>query len=113
MLAGTGGGSEFEMQAVGVGGGGVNDELNGGRQNDVLTGGTGSDAFVFNGRRGGTARIMDFEQGTAHIVIRSADTIDNLDITRVGADTRIEWQHGVILVLDQKPGQFDADDFLF
>ena len=30
-----------------------------------------------------------------------ADTVDDLDITRVGADTRIEWQHGVILVLDQ------------
>ena len=94
-------------------GGGGNDELNGGRQNDILTGGAGSDAFVFNGRRGGTDRIMDFKQGTDHIVIRSADTIDDLDITRVGADTRIEWQHGVILVLDQKPGQFDADDFLF
>lgn len=112
-------------------GGGGNDRLSGGNGNDklkgdagrdILTGGTGRDSlvggsgadrFVFE-RGDGSDTITDFQIGFDMIEIGAgASRFSQLDISRDGADTIVEFSNVSITLEDVRPGQLDPDDFLF
>ena len=89
------------------------DRIIGGAGYDVLTGGTGQDHFVF--RRGdGDDIITDFRAGTDVIqIVTGAEKFADLYIERSGHDTTIEFANVQITLENVRPGQLDADDFLF
>lgn len=94
-------------------GGGGNDRIAGGAGDDVLTGGQGADRFIFN-RGDGTDTIRDFQHGVDQINIgRGANSFSQLDISRDGFDTVIEFADVTIIVEDELPRSFSAADFIF
>lgn len=94
-------------------GNGGNDILNGQKGNDTLTGGSGADRFVFK-RGDGHDTVTDFQAGIDTIVIGAgASGYSQLDISRSGSDTIIEFANVSITLEDVLPRQLDADDFLF
>ncbi len=97
-------------------GGAGNDRLCGDRGQDILTGGAGADTFVF-GRGHGADRIRDFTPGTDLIDLSGLSArglgFDELEISATPAGTRIDTGAGSLLLEDLRPGQIDADDFLF
>jgi Ca2+-binding RTX toxin-like protein len=94
-------------------GGKGRDELRGGRDDDLLIGHGSADTFVF-GRGDGDDTIPDFAVRIDTIEIASgASRFRDLDISREGGDTLIEFANVSILLEDIRPGQLDADDFIF
>lgn len=89
------------------------DILTGGSGRDHLVGGSGADRFVFE-RGDGSDTIRDFQIGTDMIEIGSgASRFAQLDISRDGADTLVEFSNVSITLEDVRPGQLDEGDFLF
>ncbi|SFC85872.1 calcium-binding protein [Tropicimonas isoalkanivorans] len=95
-----------------VGNGGA-DTLFGNGGNDVLRGGAGADRFAF--RQGdGHDVIKDFQDGVDVIDIgRGASRFGQLDISRSGSDTVVEFSDVSITLEDIRPGHIDHADFLF
>jgi Ca2+-binding RTX toxin-like protein len=117
-LFGQGGNDRLFGGAAGdrLSGGGGRDRLLGGAGQDHLDGGAGSDVFVF-ARNHGKDRIRDFTPGEDLIDLsdlpgRGAG-FDDLEISRRPAGTLIDTGAGHLLLEDLRPGQIDADDFLF
>ncbi|MBT0779655.1 hypothetical protein [Paracoccus sp. pheM1] len=95
-----------------------NDTLSGGAGNDALAGYTGSDTFLFKyDSDEGNDRIMDFEGGTDRIQLTNTGggvTFDDLVLTDVGADCRIDLASGTsILIVGVGSAALDAGDFIF
>lgn len=89
------------------------DILIGGTGRDSLVGGSGADRFVFE-RGDGSDTITDFQIGIDMIKIGSgASRFAQLDISRDGADTIVEFSNVSITLEDVRPAQLDQDDFLF
>ncbi|MEM1129459.1 MAG: calcium-binding protein [Pseudomonadota bacterium] len=103
-------------------GGSGNDNLKGGRGKDVLIGGSGKDThwggknddtFVFR-KDDGRDTIKDFTPGADEIEIRSgASKFSKLDIDRRGDDTVITFADTQIKLIDVRPSDLDAGDFVF
>lgn len=101
-------------------GGDGNDLINGGWGSDTLYGGAGNDTFIFSNLRAyNTDVIEDFEDGVDKIQLArvsgtsSADQFDNLQITQVGNDTKIEFSNSTIIIENLSIGEIEASDFLF
>lgn len=103
-------------------GGGANDKLFGEKGNDILVGGAGDDILtggfgrdIFQFARGsGSDRIKDFQNGIDHIRVGAgASRFKDLEITKSGDDTLVEFANVSILLDDTRPSQLDAGDFLF
>ena len=89
------------------------DVLRAGAGNDTLIGGGGADQFVFN-RGDGDNTVTDFKAGTDSIVIgKGASSYGQLDISRQGTDTLIEFANVSITLEDVLPSQLSAGDFVF
>ncbi len=99
-----------------------NDALNGGkgrdfligeRDNDLLTGGTGVDFFVFD-IHGGIDTITDFVAADDQIIIRrGAQSMADVTITRLGADTVVAFADVVITLQNVARSSISAADFIF
>lgn len=105
-------------------GGGGNDMLKGDRDNDTLFGGTGNDTLV--GGQGNDRYIIEGNSGADTISgFTHADRIvfdtssgvtsyTQLTFTKVGGtSTLITWGNGNSILVDLKPGDLTASDFLF
>ncbi|WP_425537428.1 type I secretion C-terminal target domain-containing protein [Phaeobacter gallaeciensis] len=81
-----------------------------------MEGGAGADVFVFARSHGGD-RIRDFTPGEDLIDLSDLPGrgfgFDDLEISRRPAGTWIDTGAGHLLLEDLRPGQIDADDFLF
>jgi hypothetical protein len=97
-------------------GGAGDDQLDGGKGRDRLEGGAGADVFVF-ARNHGRDRIRDFTPGEDLIDFSDLPGrgfgFGDLEISRRPAGTLIDTGAGHLLLEDLRPGQIDADDFLF
>ncbi|MFS4437748.1 calcium-binding protein [Paracoccaceae bacterium GXU_MW_L88] len=83
---------------------------------DTLTGGVGSDVFVLDGSKSGTAVIRDFnihEQGTDLIALSSVGDFTDLSITQRGSTACVSTGTLEIRLLDCDATGLSADDFLF
>ena len=99
-----------------------NDALNGGkgrdfligeRNNDLLTGGTGVDFFVFD-IHGGIDTVTDFVAADDQIIIRrGAQSMADVTITRLGADTVVAFADVVITLQNVARNSISAADFIF
>ncbi|UWQ39553.1 hypothetical protein K3552_19780 (plasmid) [Leisingera aquaemixtae] len=114
----AGGGGDDRLQGGGgrdlLKGGSGDDRLEGGGGNDKLAGQGGADVFVFASGHGRDT-VADFVPGTDLIDLSgaAADGFDGLDISRADGGTLIGTGSGRIFLEDLRPGQLDADDFLF
>lgn len=114
----AGGGGDDSLQGGGgrdlLKGGSGDDRLAGGGGNDKLAGQGGADVFVFAGGHGRDT-VADFVPGTDLIDLggAAADGFDGLNISRADGGTLIGTGSGRIFLEDLRPGQLDADDFLF
>ena len=114
----AGGGGDDSLQGGGgrdlLKGGSGDDRLAGGGGNDKLAGQGGADVFVF-ARGHGRDTVADFVPGTDLIDLggAAADGFDGLNISRADGGTLIGTGSGRIFLEDLRPGQLDADDFLF
>lgn len=90
------------------------DTLDGGTGDDVLDGGAQADLFVFE-EGDGRDVIRDFQNGKDRIQFLSgAASFEDLEITREGARTLIEYGDGDVIVLrGTRPWQVDEGDFVF
>lgn len=104
-----------------------NDQLDGGAGNDVLIGGVGDDRlfgwanadtfqFKYDANEGSDS-IGDFTDGTDRIQLTNTGggvTFDDLVLTDVGADCRIDLAGGTsILIVGVGSAALDAGDFIF
>lgn len=95
-------------------GGAGRDHLEGGKGGDWLKGGTGNDVFVFAARHGADT-VADFTTGSDLLDLAgtAARRFSDLDISRSDGGTLIATGSGEIFLVGLRPGQLDADDFLF
>ncbi|MDE4063695.1 calcium-binding protein [Phaeobacter gallaeciensis] len=94
-------------------GGQKRDILIGGKGADVLTGGAGADCFIFKGADGNDS-ITDFQDGLDIILIKSgASSFAELEISRLGSDTIIDFSSVTITLNDISPTDITASDFIF
>jgi Ca2+-binding RTX toxin-like protein len=94
-------------------GGEGDDVLRGGKGNDTLTGGAGADDFVF-GRRDGTDRITDFEDGVDDIAIAGVTRLGQITFTDVAAGVRLVANGTTVIVEGMTTAELrDADNFIF
>ncbi len=59
--------------------------------------------------------VIDFQNGSDHLQIRSAeaDTFADLTVSQVGADLRVAFDHTAIILHDMALADFDASDVIF
>ncbi len=89
------------------------DRLEGGKGEDLLKGGGGADVFVF-ARGHGADTIRGFRPDEDQIDLGALrGGYDDLEISRAGPATVIDTGAGEIWLAGLRPGQIDADDFLF
>lgn len=94
-------------------GGAGNDTLIGQLGNDLMTGGAGADTFVFTARSGWDT-VTDFEDGIDVLSITFAgQSYASINITQVGADLRVWYGSGGIVLEDTDRSEISASDFLF
>ncbi len=94
-------------------GGAGGDWLHGGSGNDTLTGGAGADSFVF-ASGSGTDRVRDFVDGTDILqLIGHTGGFADLTTTDQGADLRVAYDGGVILLSGAAGLTLTAADFDF
>ena len=89
------------------------DQIFGDAGDDTLSGGAGDD--VFNFRLGsGRDTISDYKDGEDLIRIQTgARSFDDLEITDADDDVLITFANVEILILDERKGRLDEDDFIF
>lgn len=94
-------------------GGGGDDRLIGGKGGDQLMGSGGRDTFVF-AQGDGSDRLTDFRQGQDRIEFsRGPSDFGDLNISQQGADVRIAYTGGVIIVETDNANAFTSGDFIF
>jgi len=94
-------------------GGRGEDRLVGGAGNDTLTGGRGADVFVFQAGHG-RDRITDFDPLRDLIRLETGlSRVRQLEIGSKGGDALIDTGAGTIRLEGIKPGDLDADQFVF
>jgi len=94
-------------------GGAGNDTLIGQLGNDTMTGGTGADTFVFTARSGWDT-VTDYEDGIDILSITYAgQSFDTLAISQEGADVRIWYGSGGIVLEDISAAVLTEEDFTF
>ncbi|MCF3933490.1 hypothetical protein L1787_08710 [Acuticoccus sp. M5D2P5] len=94
-------------------GGGGDDLLVGNAGDDVMIGGAGADRFLFTNRSGNDV-IRGFRDNDIMDLKRtSVDSFDDLEISRSGKNTVIEFADTTITLFKVHPSEIDASDFLF
>ena len=75
-----------------INGAGGNDTLDGGQGNDILAGGAGADTFLFAATTSsGHDMVTDFTSGVDHLQFSGVQSLWDLNIAQVGADTVITY----------------------
>ena len=98
------------LQTPGNGGA---DLISGDSGNEIMSGGAGDDIFTFRLGHGANV-ITDFKKDKDRICIETgAAGFDDLSIFDTGPDILVTFGDVEILILDERRGRIDEDDFIF
>lgn len=95
-----------------ISGGGGRDILFGNQGNDILSGHAGADTFRFDTKPSGLDTITDFTVGQ-DLLWFDGYTMDDLKIKGLGADTKVRWDNGAVILTGVEADALGASDFVF